>query len=294
MVPEGMSAPGSYLRRGSGLSFCRVAGLFGLLFLVIGSSADADIGGLWRNRECRSLNTDVYEVSIYTNGRAGLALVSGETVFDGACPYVWFEGDDEPKRLRMKGRRSARMMISDALGEGHGLAVRGKQCLWTIQAYPTQPYLAARVVFLNDGRKPVRIKALSPWSVGDVAKGTFALGPVDEQATVYDARTDSRGALPRGETLRKRHIALENPVTERVLVAGFLEGVADSGQICTTLSESGQSFRSFSAVRVFDPPAAVAPGEILDSGLLYLSVGETDIRSGANRRQRLQESYGKE
>jgi len=238
----------------------------------------------------RSINTDVYEVGIQKNGTVNVTLVSGAPVFAGAFPMVWIEDDEAPKPLSIRGQDTVRQAVHTPLGEGQGMMFAQENCVWLVQAYPTKPYLAAEVTFVNRTKKSVRVKALYPWCIGTPKKGLLSLGPATSDALVLEqGRTlcdpleipsISRGA---GESLW--NMAIVNPTSGRSLVAGFVTSALAFTRITVGQAEKmpPETLGLFRAGCEYDPPVEVHPGGKLTSELLYLSVSESDPHVGLKR-----------
>lgn len=237
------------------------------------------------NREFRSLNTETYHIAIQKNGELDVTLASGEPVFDDAFPMVWIEGDRGPGAMAVDGTWSERFPVRDALGEGNGMALRKKECTWLLRTYPTQPFMAVQVVYENVRKKPVSIRALMPWSVGEPRKGGFRLGPntpdsVQRASTVGLPHRDSRG-----EYLGSRNIVVFNPGSGRSLIAGFMTHHASDVAFSMEASrpEKNDVYDRVRFVCVFDPPVTLQPGERLESDVLYLGLAEPDPVIGLER-----------
>jgi len=238
-------------------------------------------------REFRTVNTDLYEVSIQKNGRTDVTLAPGEPVFENACPMVWLDGEKEPEPLIVDGRWTGRMDVNDLLGKGQGLMFRKKNCEWYIHAYPTKPYLTVYAAFVNRTKKPVKVKMLSPWSVGAPKKGAFSLGLGTTQAALLDngslTNVQARLKKPLGDKcLSLWHMAAYNPVSQRSLIAGFLTN--DTGYTQIRLERGPKApegaFDLFRAECVYDPPVEVPPEGRLQSEVLFLSIGDVDPLKG--------------
>ncbi|HIJ66632.1 MAG TPA: hypothetical protein HPP77_11855 [Candidatus Hydrogenedentes bacterium] len=241
------------------------------------------------SREYRTINTDIYKLTFQKNGRTDVCLVSGEPVFSNAFPMVWFEGESEPSPLDLDGRRSARAAVNDRLGRGHGMVFQKGNCAWHLRAYPTKPFYAAQVTFTNTKKKPVRVKMLLPWCVGEPHRGALSLGADSSKTAILQngdlfRRADSQ-TLEIGKATSYWHAAAHNPGTGRSLIAGFLT----HGAAATVIEIGRQSDANdaeldlFRAATVFDPPVEVAPRQSLDSDVLYLSVEEPTPLHGLER-----------
>lgn len=232
-------------------------------------------------REYRSLNTGAYEIAIQKNGRIDVALVSGAPVFLNAFPMVWFADKKEQETIRLDGRYSQRFEVNDALGRGQGMRIRYKDVQWTLRAYPTKPYLAVQLAYINSAKKPVQIKQLVPWAIGDPKKGSIALGPGTlDAAMLLDGMSAKQTPLATRNGEAPNMIALLNPNTGRSIIAGF----TTQSKAFNTLhiqaldpdEEEPHQLDYMRAVNTYDPPITVQPGEVLESEILYLAITESD------------------
>ena len=234
-------------------------------------------------QEFRSLNTDLYEVAVQKNGRIDLALANRELVFANAFPMVWFEGEEAPEPLTVDGRWSERMPVDDRLGQGQGMRLAKKDCEWHLRAYPGKPFLAVQVAYVNTTKKPVKIRALLPWCVGEPKKGALHLGEGTRDSVIL--MEDAQGSpLGPGGLSGFGHALIHNPVSGRSLVAGSIT----HGRSLTRIAIAGEAdatdrFSVFQAICEFDPPIEVTPGGRLESEVLYLSVVEPDPIEGLGR-----------
>lgn len=230
-------------------------------------------------REYGSISGDIYELTVQKDGRANVTLVGGEPVFTNAFPMVLLEGDAKPEPLDLDGRKSARIALNDPLGRGNGMVFKKGNCEWHVRTYLTRPFLAVQVVFTNTKHKPVKVKMLMPWCVGDPARGVVSLGPGTDRTVILENgdvfhNADARQRLRVGESLSYWHSACYNAATGRSLVAGFLTQDLARTEIYIRRSEEAKptEFDVFRAVSVFEPPVEVASGGTLASEVLYLSV----------------------
>ncbi len=257
------------------------------LLLALAASSTVPAQFTYRpGQEYRSLNTDYYELAIQKNGRIDVALSSGETVFLDAFPMVRFEGDEKPEALKIDGRWSQRYEVNDALGRGNGMLLKYKNCEWSIRAYPSKPFFAVQVAFINTTKKPVSIAELLPWCVGEPRKGALTLGDGSKQAAIL-TNTFGRGdtGLLRGEAQSDTHLAVFNPANGRGVIAGFLTQTMALNSVTLSASRKKNKdvFDRFRAGCTFDPPALVEPGGRLNSEVIYLAIAETDLLEGLER-----------
>ncbi len=241
-------------------------------------------------QEWRSITTPAYEVIIQKNGRVDVCFSSGVPVFDNALPAIRFAGKDRWERLKIAGRASQRTLVQDALGEGKGTMLALGNCEWRINTYITQPFLTIQVAYVNNGKKPVRVAALAPWSIGMLDKGSVSVGPDAAGATVLSYETDALAGVPipklgRGAASSAECLAVSNAGPQRHLIAGFLTQAAAFTRLQVDRSPDAapDSFDIFSAACIYDPPVEVMPGERLHSEVLYLAIAEGDPFTGLER-----------
>ena len=253
-----------------------------VLLLVLLLTASSVFAQLYRpGSQYRSLNTAEYEIAIQKNGRLDVATTTGEAIFLNAFPMVWYADEDEPDIARLDGRYSRRFEVNDRLGRGQGMRVNRKQFEWKLRAYPTKPFFAVQFNYINDTKKPVQIKALLPWCVGDPKKGSVALGAGTPNSIML---LDSFGALdPKLVTdagVSENMISVFNPGSGRSLLAGFVTQQRATGSIeIKTIKPDKKAPNQFDFMRamcVYDPPITVYPGEVLESELLYIAVSEPE------------------
>ncbi|MBI4559525.1 MAG: alpha-galactosidase [Candidatus Hydrogenedentes bacterium] len=242
-------------------------------------------------REVRTLNTDSYEIMVQKNGRLNVRLISGEPVFSGAYPMIWYDGAKEPVPLPIDGRWSTRMEVNDRLGQGQGMLLKKRECDWIINTYPTKPFLTVQVAYTNASSKPVKVKMLLPWCVGDPKGGGMSLGSGTAQSVSLQSASMFPGSdqLPQlitgGPARGIYNLAVLNPGTGRSLIAGFLTHAISYGEVRIELGEKAEP-DEFSLARmecVFDPPIEVPPDGRLQSELLYLGITETNPHQGLER-----------
>ncbi len=258
-----------------------------LLFLALGMTSVVYAQFAYRpGQEYRSLNTDYYQLAIQKNGRIDVALSSGQSVFLDAFPMVRFEGKRSAEALKVDGRWSQRYEVDDALGRGNGMLLKFKNCEWTIRAYPTKPFFAVQVAYVNTTKKPVWISELMPWCVGEPYKGALTLGEGSKDAPIL-ANTLGGGdaGLLRGEARSDTHLAVFNPANGRSVIAGFLTQTMALNSLSLSASRKKKEdvFDHFRAVCAFDPPAVVEPGRRLNSEVLYVALAETNPLEGLER-----------
>lgn len=236
-------------------------------------------------QEYRSLNTDFYQIAIQKRGRLDVALSSGDVVFQDVYPMVRFADEEKPERLKIEGRWSQRYAVDDALGVGQGMLIRYKNCEWSIRAYPSKPFLAVQVAYLNTTKKPVTVAEIMPWCVGGTRKSTFSLGRGTDNAAVLRNPLGGELALVRAPTRSETGVAMLNPVTGRTLIAGFLTRDVGKGYVVFE-DEKKDEPDSMTTVRFstrFDKPVVVEPEGRVDSEVLYIALGETDPLLGLER-----------
>ena len=236
----------------------------------------------------------MYELIIQKDGRLDVTFPSEERIFDNACPLVLFAGKDKLEGLPVDARLTGRMEVNDRLGQGHGMTFTKKSlrkgCRWYVRAYPTKPFITARVVFVNTGKKPVSVEKLIPWSVGEPRNGALLLGSRAEKTFILENgrlfRTfNDYAEVVRGKSLSQWNLAALNPTTGRSIIAGFLTNERAYTQIHMERSDKAKDneFDIFRAECVYDPPIEVPPKGQLTSEIFYVSVAEADPLEGLQR-----------
>ena len=258
-----------------------------VLLLALASSSTAQAQFTYRpGQEYRSLNTDYYELAIQKNGRIDVELSSGQSVFLDAFPMVRFEGDKRPEALKIDGRWSQRYEVDDPLGRGNGMLLKYKNCEWSIRAYPSKPFFAVQVAFVNTTKKSVWVAELLPWCVGEPRKGALTVGEGSREAVILTNPFEEDGTgLLRGEAQSDTHLAVFNPANGRGVIAGFLTQTMALNSITLSASRKKNQdvFDHFRAGCTFDPPALVEPGGRLNSEVIYLAIAEKNLLEGLER-----------
>jgi hypothetical protein len=248
----------------------------------------------WGARDFRSINTDVYEISIQKNGLADVTLASREACFRNAYPLVWLEGETAPRMLDINGRNTERTAVNNALGQGQGLLFMKGDGEWVLQAYPpSKPFFVVQAAFINDSRKPVKVKMLSPWCIGGLKSGEVMLGAGTGASAILDnGPMENPGSrlrkLADGAFSSQWSVALYNAQARRFLLAGFLTSnrafvkiaVNRSAKAKADASAKADVIDEFRAECIYDPPVEVPPGGRLESEVLYVSVGDENPLAG--------------
>jgi hypothetical protein len=262
-----------------------------LLAAVIAAAVTVDAAPLMYRpgREYRTINTGSYEVVFQKNGCLGVNLLSGEPVFRGACPMIWFEGKEGPEPLEIDGRWSMRQEVNDRLGKGQGMLLAKEECEWSIRTYTPATFLCTQVAYTNDTKKPVRVRMLIPWHVGEHRKSMLSLGDGTDQTIILENSGEpgrpTNLRLAAGSASSLWNVALLNPTNGRSLAAGFLTHGKAFTEFRAGRSEDAEEteFSLFEAACVYDPPIELAPGERLSSEVLYLGVSESHVLTGLER-----------
>lgn len=241
-----------------------------------------------KSKEYQSLNSDLYKISIQKDGRLDVSLATDVPVITDVFPMVWFEGEDEPERMQTKGGWTERYLVEDKLGQGQGIHHQYKGTLWSLRAYPTRTFFAVQLGYTNETKRPVRIKALLPWCVGAPAKGMLSLGPATNTARILSGFTSGVSAFGDGAAHANDALAVFNSATGQSLIAGFLtqdyaRGVFDVGGPAAENKKNPAGLSQFRAMSVFDEPIELAPGETLQSEVLYLAISESEPVVGLQR-----------
>jgi hypothetical protein len=250
-------------------------------------------GPLYRpGQEQRTVTASTYQISVQKNGRIDVLLLNGEPVFSNAYPAVLIEGEGEWMELDIASRYTFRERVNDVLGDGQALIMAKGNCEWAIRTYSTQPFFTVEAVFINTTKKPVRVRAMSPWTTGDTGKpGGLLLGENTQAslALVFDEQPEGfvRSRLAQGVPFRSTwHTGVYNEITGRSLIAGFLELGADESAFTFDRLEDGEgngSIELFQAMTTFEEPVEVLPGARLKMPLVYFGVSETDPLVGLRR-----------
>ena len=236
-------------------------------------------------REYRSINTTQFEVIIQKNGRVDLVRLDDSPILQNAFPMVQFAGEENPRRLGLDGRFSAREEVNDRLGHGPGMVFKKGDGEWAIRAYLTQPFITVQAAFVNTTKKPVHVAKLLPLCVGLPREGGVWLGPGSNSAAILSTRPSETSYLTQGEALSPWCLAAFNPKTAQSFVAGFLTGTSSTPQLQLASVENANvnAFDLFRAECVYDPPVEVPPGGRLDSEMLYVALSEANPFEGLER-----------
>ncbi len=268
--------------------FTRTTSLAALALAAWCFSFSASAQPMGKTKEYRSLNSDLYKVSIQKDGRIDITLASDTPVVTDIFPMVWFDGEDAPERMEIKGAWTERYLVEDKLGQGQGIHHNYKGTLWSLRAYPTRPYFAVQLAYTNETKKPVRIKALLPFCSGAPGKGLLTLGPGSENARILTGITTGQPALHDGAARGNDAVAVLNQSTGQSFIAGFLSqdrghGQIDIGDPAPEDKKNPAGLRRMQAMTIYDEPIELAPGEMLESEVLYLAISETDPVVGLQR-----------
>jgi hypothetical protein len=232
-------------------------------------------------QEYRSLNTGAYEIGIQKSGRVDVGLTTGQGIFLNAFPMVWIDGEDKPEAARLDGRMSNRFEVNDALGRGQGMHIGLKEHTWSLSSYPTKPFMTAQYTYTNTSKKPVTIKQLIPWAIGDPRKGAISLGDNTLHSIMLtNALSDQPAKRLTQHSISPNMISVLNPQTGSTLLAGFIT----QNKAITSIELSAKKVDAdephhldyMRAICSYDPPVTLQPGESLDSEVIYLAIGETD------------------
>ncbi len=275
-----MGVPPFFQRRHAAVTALLAAGILAAAPLS-GFAAEPSVLG--PGKVYRTINSDAYEVLIQKNGRTDVCLLDHTPVLDNLYPMILFADEEEPRALSVDGRYTMRVEVDDALGEGQGVLFGKKGCEWRLCAYPTQPFLTAQVVYTNTGKSPVRVARLFPAALGGTRRGGAHVGPGAAQAAILEngrlfQTFNDYAHVVTGKSQSQWNLAVHNPVSGRVLVAGFLTNLRGYTQVHLQRTENApdDAFDLMRAACVYDPPIVVAPGERLASELFYIAVAEND------------------
>ena len=268
--------------------------VFSVLFALALATAvlhPAAQGQLFRpKKESRTINTDQYELDVQKNGAVRLDNLSGVPIQENVYPTILFEGAEKPKRLKTSQRGTARYQANDRLGQGQGMAFGDKECEWHISTYPGKPFITVKVTYHNSTRKPVRVAALSPWTVGVVAPGRVTMGSGAEQTRLLDNGSLFRNfsdypKVRTGAAEAQWNLAAYNPVSNRSMIAGFLTNLRAETKVVLERSAEApkDAFDRMSADCEYNPPVEVPPDGTLESEVFYLAVTEDNPLTGLDR-----------
>lgn len=238
-----------------------------------------------RGTEFRSLNSDVYQIEIQKDGLVDVFLAGSQPAVFDAFPMIWFADEPRAERMKTDGHWTQRYRVEDRLGDGSGMAQKFKDLEWTLRTYPTRTYFAVQSAYTNTGKKPVTVRALMPWCVGDPGKGAIILGDGTDSAAILTGAMNGQPTLGSLEGASTDAIALWNPKTGRSLVAGFVTQNRATTRFEVGGAKAGDAtaLYQFRAVCEFDPPVVVEPGEQVLSEVLYLAFGESEPVTGLQR-----------
>ncbi len=256
-----------------------------LCALITGAAAAQPMG---KTKEYRSLNTDLYKISIQKNGQVDVFLANDTPVITDAFPMIWFDGEAEPERLKTSGKWTERLAVEDKLGQGQGVIHQHGGWEWSLRAYPTRPYFAVQLGYTNQSKKPVRVKALLPWCVGAPGKGMLLLGPGTNEARILSGTASGAPGAAQGAADSNDVIAVLNAATGQSLIAGFItqdhaRGLLDIAQPVAEKKKAPSALGRFRAISEFNPPIELAPGASLYSEVLYLAISEPEPAVGLQR-----------
>ena len=158
-----------------------------------------------------------------------------------ARAMVWYDGQPAPVRIKTKGQWVERLASDDRLGQGQGTVHQQDGWEWSIRAYPTRPYFAVQLQYTNQTEKPVHIKALLPFCVGEPGKGMIVLGPNTDQSRVFLGLTSGAPQIATAEwlrILRARRAGLFAAVGDHAYNGRFLIGSVHHERISRIVEET--------------------------------------------------------
>jgi hypothetical protein len=253
----------------------------------------AHAGAIYRpGQQQRTVSASTFQVSIQKNGRADIFLLNGERAFVNAFPAVLFEGDDEWTELDISSRYTFRERVNDPLGQGQSIIMAKGNCEWAIRTYSTQPFFTVQAVFINTGRKPVRVRAMSPWRTADTRKpGGLWLGKNSDAIRTLVLREAppefvSTQLASEWPVESDWHVGVYNPESKRTLIAGVLGLTAERATFSVaehTDDDAGEDLLLFDHAVTLEEPVEVKPNERLAMPMAYFAVSETDPLLGLQR-----------
>ncbi len=258
-----------------------------VIVTVLGCAA----GPIYRpGQEYRTLSGAEYELAVQKNGRVDVMLRSGQVVFANAQPMVWYADKKGLEPLPIKGRATVREQVNDRLGQGQSIIFKYKEAEWAIRVYPDKPFFTCQTAFVNNGKKPVKIRALSPWFLGEGNNGALSLGAQPESAVFLQNPSSFPGppqfpGVTTGSGAGLWYLAGFNPASRQTLIAGFV--TSDTGYGSLRLGRTSKAkeelFNQFETICYYDPPVEVPAGGTVQSEVLYVSVAERTPLEGLER-----------
>ena len=124
--------------------------------LVATSSVSAQLFG--RERTLRGVQTTRYEVTVQKSAGIDIRLGNGAMALEDGMASVQLVGDKQPRKLKLDARRSSRDVVANGLGQGKSLLLGGKDFLYAINSFETQPFLTLRLAYVNGSNKPVEVE----------------------------------------------------------------------------------------------------------------------------------------
>lgn len=243
--------------------------VYGMAALATGTSG----AGMFRDvTQHRTITTSAYEVSIRRNGEVDINTTQGVPLVSHACALVHLEGEKRPDLLKFSTPGSTRISVSDRLGEGHGVRLPRKNAAWVVHAYTIQPFLTVQVSYTNRKKKPVRVKRLVPWHVGERGGGEVHWRDGNADTLRFSQETGP-GPLPEPPGEELPWLLAHDEQTGRSLLVGFLTFQRAVGTVTFNPGQEGGA-PALEAGCEFDPPIELAPGETVTSEPLYLAVAE--------------------
>jgi len=259
-----------------------------LLLSLPGAIPRADAAPLYRPEKAqRTLNTDLFVLSIQKDNRVDIHTLNGLPVLRKASPYLTL-ADKAPRPLRVDYRRSERVSINNALGQGNGLLFTSPECEWRIATYPGMPFITVELTYINATKKSVTVAGLSPLTAEETGAGAVFVGPPGTgPVTVLQHGTADTSVAPLIPSTERvdSHVAALNLATGDNLIAGFITHGPGEHRCQLTDARPAPSvvFDRFLSLSRWKEPVVVAPGERLSADTLYFAIQEEDVYVGLNR-----------
>lgn len=227
-----------------------------------------------------SISTEFYEIHLQKNGTLKLFFSNGIEILSLKFPEVFYSDKEKPIILKYSGNSGYREPIKNSLGDGIGLFAQGENVNVGVEIYPSKTFITYRVRFVNNSKSDVSIKRI------DMMKAVFSLvSPFD------DAINSSVVVLGNGNIFSSTldfpqwqndltidtewNVAVFRPFDNQISIFGFL--TVDKAFNKLTINPNPKSKEVQLTIScIYDPPKVLAPGEMIDSEVLYLSFAEKD------------------
>ena len=254
------------------------AALLLITALVATSSVSAQLFG--RERTLRGVQTTRYEVTVQKSAGIDIRLGNGAMALEDGMASVQLVGDKQPRKLKLDARRSSRDVVANGLGQGKSLLLGGKDFLYAINSFETQPFLTLRLAYVNGSNKPVEVEKLVVLSSVGGKEAGLMLGAGAAQARLLAGRGPdcATAEVLTGQAEATGQLAAWNTASGRVMVAGFLGVPATAGRFSISFAgeQTEETGGAFSFEWIPDTPVRLEPQAQLEVPPLYLSLAGTE------------------